>query len=1113
MASNNLTNEILRLFDPQIARSLIEFGNSLSDIDADYLVFMARRAYCLYDVLVRIGVPPARQYVVSDRVLDMRLTPFEGKRVALVDDTLILGQTLSKAKERLLDAGAEAVSVHVFAADDDTRHRPLLTPEPTVMVRMGHPQVMTFCTAAVRALSLAPRPYLVDFPVTEPIRIDATELQCILTSTEWNGFRIPTALQKRHGIDVYTFFPTDDVRSEMRKGLGKSLFSRLDIVKIRAFMRKQGEGYQLQLVPLVTLKTLLKSEVDHVISSLLGRITVDQDKERILDFAQAAKPRQRLAQYFLSAALGQHFGRTLSRSIGSPIEIRYDSKETAHHYGPWLHREMAEAEANSFAGLWAVSDQHQATAQAAASPADLPSDIKQLTSDVFPKTDRGTGPFTAFAHMFLNLHDKFEETARKEVRGEPVPPPPSPLKKWRDRLEIGIPWTEIVKRLAPSKGPGHARDKMNRLSLYLDHLVDLGIAVPITCEYGDVVFRAYRYGEDVKFSATEAALASKAIAGFCEATGEKVIPKLALEKLLVLFIRLGAAQDFLEPFYGPPVEPEMAKVGFDLMGAVAKHRERQGREIWLSKHLLKLNIIAKPNKTEAKPNKYTYCDHPEKPDEGNFATPRAPLQAFQLGLIVGSLRPSATREDAPLDDKALTILASCSSPNDTAAALGAELEIFLHWYTGHRHKLLAQDWNQIDSVVSGHEQITAGRGHTAVYSAKLKFVAYMNGECQRIIERAQEALRPNLVASSQWAQYWVMSGTQLVREKALFDPLICEAGVKCWELATCLSAMEVALRAGLLSLKSRGSRRSQGKAAFKLAVNKYQAYRRDMMEARLRSPSSVAELIRHLDAATTAGTEDFDYRSTYCLAVSSLERCLDDAPSLVERLRQEVERFGRQPAHQYKCFLKYKIHQQAASIEKTEEFRQSVVSRLQRLTALARADGGEVFCWAESKDSINDEKYVFFDGEAALDYAREAMAILIHGTSLQPRVRASIYAAPCGLIGTRVYRYRDDPEVKGMEFKLHWDRLLEECSAIEAGCSQERSFLLVAGDLAGTFNAPDGTTWAATPRNERVRTEHDTRVRETPVLFGEAYETLDLSAFRVKPPPRPTQAGAPYAKG
>lgn len=107
---------ILDQFDPSFTVPLIEFGNSLSQIKADFLIFMARKSLCLYDVLVHLGIPPIEKYVLSDRVLDMRLDHFKQKKVALIDDTLILGSTLYKSRKVLQNIASE-VSVHVFCVN------------------------------------------------------------------------------------------------------------------------------------------------------------------------------------------------------------------------------------------------------------------------------------------------------------------------------------------------------------------------------------------------------------------------------------------------------------------------------------------------------------------------------------------------------------------------------------------------------------------------------------------------------------------------------------------------------------------------------------------------------------------------------------------------------------------------------------------------------------------------------------------------------------------------------------------------------------------------------------------------------------------------------------
>jgi len=273
-----LRDIILSQFEPDIASPLIEFGKNLSRIDADMIMFMARKSLCLYDVLLLLGIAPIEKSVVSDRTLDMRLDPFIGKKVALIDDTLILGTTLAKTK-RLLETEAKAtVMVNVFCADRNSWCRELLQPT-SIAIELDHQRLMTFCTAEVRVLSLIPRPYIVDFPLSRPIRIRTGDSQCMLSSVEWLSFKISTKLQERNGVNLFTFFPTDDVLEELTKGFGEQISSLIDIVKVRAFARKQEEVYWTQLVPIVTLKPVNQSDITPLLEFLVERISEASNRD------------------------------------------------------------------------------------------------------------------------------------------------------------------------------------------------------------------------------------------------------------------------------------------------------------------------------------------------------------------------------------------------------------------------------------------------------------------------------------------------------------------------------------------------------------------------------------------------------------------------------------------------------------------------------------------------------------------------------------------------------------------------------------------------------------------------------------------------------------------
>ena len=95
-----------------------------------------------------------------------------------------IGIHLSLLTKRLLQNECNSdVSVYVFCVDNKWWVKDLIIPD-YITLELDDQELMTFCTGEVRAMSLLPRPYLVDFPISNPIRIRNKDLQCIISSVE-----------------------------------------------------------------------------------------------------------------------------------------------------------------------------------------------------------------------------------------------------------------------------------------------------------------------------------------------------------------------------------------------------------------------------------------------------------------------------------------------------------------------------------------------------------------------------------------------------------------------------------------------------------------------------------------------------------------------------------------------------------------------------------------------------------------------------------------------------------------------------------------------------------------------------------------------------------------
>jgi hypothetical protein len=1109
-----LREAILEQFEPDIAVSLIEFGKSLSRVNADFLIFMARKSLCLYDVLLRLGIPPVERCVVSDRVLDMRLDALEGKRLALIDDTLIVGTTLAKAKRRLETEAKATVTVHVFCVDQKWWCKDLVRPD-SIALQLDDTRVMTFCTAEVRALSLAPRPYLVDFPLSRPIRVRLGDTQCLLSSVDWTSCTISTKLQERHGVRVFSFFPTDDILSELAAGLGEHIASCLDIVKVRAFARKAKEVYWLQLVPIVTLKPLSKRDLEVLVRTMLERVSASSGKDlsRTLYFAHTPLAQQRLAQYLLSAAVGERFVRSLASSIAASIEGGYDEQETDRHYGPWLHDELAEATKCAFRALWPESGTSSKFIFPPVTPVKLPSSVRRLADESlrgvnlplrtsreeYPnRIDRDTlNLVTEFTEVFLRLYDTREIPARLEAqrlgpRVLDATPEEAPN---RDRLEIGIPWGSILEHFSRRCRIQTSLEKVSLFSLVLDLCNDMGIAVPITCERAGVVFRAYRHGEDVKFSDGELSLAYETAKGLLESSGREGIPHLVLEKLLILLIRIGAATGFLEPLYGRSGVEGTVRVGFDLKGArpilIRGPKDRADRDIWLSRYLLKRGVL------RLNANRQYVLGTPV---DGNYLVNAAPERACEIGNMVGWLWKSSkdpTHASAPLDDKNLIILTTCWPPRDAAGALQVELDIFREWYDeSGRSALSSVRWDNPKSIDECLKLLLRSNGYEAIQAAGMKYVGYRTAQYQEIIAAGAKFLAQNLpieLPSRTWRSYWkAVNATQYPAEKATFDPLIDRAASRCWEVAACLSTLELALCGRSLSLLT-GTK----SPAFKHALEKLRSYDQSMTLTGLARPTLAASLLRRFQEMEKRGPLTFDHQIAFQYGLEHIEQRIPLIASLVEAMSPTLEEFGRLYArHDYRYMLYYDIIDSSgakagrtgkdleAYRARVRSFKDFINGAFHRLSITARKKLCEIYCWNGNKSSTNDSKHVFLSGSYARGYVGEVVRTLLLGTRACADICLRIYVVPCNFAGTGAYRREANTEVEGERFWEHWSRFSEACSSFEQGCESGTSFLLVGTDeLIGRFNPPEGTKWID-PKDGAVSSEIEGLTRSTKVRHG-----------------------------
>ncbi len=1076
---------LLEQFESDVAPPLIEFSKSLTSLETDVAMFVARKSLCLFDVLQLSGAPPLETMVLSDRFLDCDLSGLAGKHVTLVDDTLIIGTSLAKAKAKLELAGAR-VSTIVFCRNSDTAgDDPILRPDQ-VWLDLDESRTRTFCASEVRAFSLAPRPYLVDFPFFRPVQLEQSDFALLLTSIRWNVTNITSTLQARRGVEVYSCFPSQSVMEEFRLAAGGAIADIVDIVKVRAFCSMSGPDSSLLLVPLVTLKPLTTSNVKRLLAAILTQLLPDCESylREVLSHVKTPEGRQRLIQWLLSAAWGHRFFSSFPEAAELQGEVNID--EACRHYGPDLREFLGKA-AKSSRQIW-DSPRGSRLRDLGIDVSPLPVPPIELATSVMPASEKrfrskggtvGDMLVTDFAGVFLDMYRKLEVPAREKARelGPEVVNAKAEDRRLIDRLETGLAWSSIVESFDDRYGNPTSSETSNAYSLALDICNDLGISVPVTTECDGVVFRAWRHGEDVLFSDQEMGLIYNAVEGALLASGRFTIQKLQLEKLIVVLIHAGIAKNFLQPVYSDDVAGPQAKVSFDLKGAVPKIVQsppsRAPREIWMSSQLLKRDVL---RETEKGPYELVGFD-PDNPAyglsehvQGAYVNGNARIEAFSLGYHLGALFRAADgkHDDAPLNETGLIVLATCWPPRNVAAAIQSEIDIVREWLDDSKRTLREVQLADGEPEDGFRSWWRLAKGREALFSARMKFVAHKSGRHRELVEECAAYLhehsdRVGPTASLQWKGYWhaMGSGVPVQEGQRVSDSLV-PAMRLVYALMAALAVCDVALEA---ALAKDSKRRADFIAACKRALDL-----RDEMDAMGYTTRQATRIFARVEEIERDGPESLDLDAAWSFGVSQLESLRTECNGVIDALEPLLSEFGRLATKQeFEYVVWYDIVDSMGNEranrdddvrtfreEELPRFRVMVNTRLLDITQRALQSGVEIHCWNGSLTSNDDQKHIYLTGDDASRWAGQVVGEIHRCLEAFPSVHVRALVAPCSFAGGRAYRMRRDPAVAGASFIEQFKRLTEAVTEQARALCDHSSYLsLVGGLTGGTLGFPE----------------------------------------------------------
>ena len=768
---------ILNIFEPKVRNNIIEFCKDLNATHADMYVVMARKAACLVSVLEKIGLLSLRGEVISERVMDCNIDWSKYGSVVIIDDVVISGTTLYQIINKIKKANsALRIELHVLGVNKKWYKDEVLEREDgqsyihAPIRRFDNSECIRLSGDIVRLLANYPLPYNIDYPIYNTLRLNSQKFDQIMSLPGWKVAEVSSFSNRQNDIITHAFMP--DV--ETLEDCGPVYITeaiRHSLLKIRTYCRirtdKKRKVYIITIVPMLILPPLEIATLNSIFGELAG-----SSASELSNILTTSTARLRFVQFVLADLLARRYIQTVNRLLGvrNPVEREYGSlrylfpsslinkiSEIAYHYEGCINNKFSyrdiefKAESNKIEEFLDVND--------------------------------------VLSRPFLEMYYKDELSSRTLV---------CDLKKnvfhnkryvrVVDRLKRGISLGELLGKLTGIS----EHKRLMLVSSFLDKFIDAGIVVPITVEKDSLVYRAFRHGEDVQFGQQEERLCYDMLSVFSDAIGRSDIPKLWMEKMLVLLFQLGEGDVFapiqtsveLYSHISGELAPDIASVKYYLQGPIVVRRRRSApfdkqylgpkdKADWMSSKLVRRRIspveITKSGMYAFNEAKYRNLS------SGSFeivVDKKKSKFARELGRVFGVLLYNGKHGQKPaLNSNDLVMLTSSLETKNVIGAMAAEINICYEMFFRQDEKGISNILKDIHGNESEMEErfdtIRKSKWYQALNDGIRKFGWYCDGVGYNVIDTIAAQFKDELyeiIWNGLWSPNMEKRGNEVKRE-------------------------------------------------------------------------------------------------------------------------------------------------------------------------------------------------------------------------------------------------------------------------------------------------------------------------------------------------------------
>ena len=250
--------------------ALSMFCNEINNSKADIFVVMAHKAVQLLQVLIAQGhitENVSNKTIISNHALDYECTYLLDKNIAIIDDILISGTSISYTVNKLISIGVSqnSISIITLAVDKKYFSMDFMDDSGNSALYCNKELNDDICIALSYKISKIfseyGLPYNVDFPSYNPFVLSRKSVNGLYNNLFWETNEVSNSVHTQNNINVLILFPKEQFKNIIWKRIGINL-EHCTHIKIRTFLINYPNGkIECQLIPMCLFHEISESDL------------------------------------------------------------------------------------------------------------------------------------------------------------------------------------------------------------------------------------------------------------------------------------------------------------------------------------------------------------------------------------------------------------------------------------------------------------------------------------------------------------------------------------------------------------------------------------------------------------------------------------------------------------------------------------------------------------------------------------------------------------------------------------------------------------------------------------------------------------------------------------